>query len=149
MIQITQKLSQSTTETKFLSECFEDYIWSYCWAVWKRKKLSESIIAISEDEMLVSLHFWNNFVRRYSRSVGMVVGLALVVDLVGSLPDSRDRSLGNYSSFLGLARDFTIWATKIFTRSNFSQNWNILALQLLKESAWQMFFFFWNRYYFD
>ena len=53
----------------------------------------------------------------------MVVGLALVVDLVGSLPDSRDRSLGNYSSFLGLARDFTIWATtKILTRSNFSQN---------------------------
>ena len=83
-----------------------------------------------------------------SRSVGMVVGLALVVDLVGSLPDSRDRSLGNYSSFLGLARDFTIWATtKILTRSNFSQNWNILALQLLKESASQMFF--WNKYYFD
>ena len=51
----------------------------------------------------------------------MVVGLALVVDLVGSLPDSRDRSLGNDSSFLGLARDFTISATnKILTRSNFS-----------------------------
>ena len=38
--------------------------------------------------------------------------MALVVDLVGSLPDSRDRSLGNQEDLSqGPTRDFTIWAT--------------------------------------
>ena len=38
--------------------------------------------------------------------------MALVVDLVGSPPDSRDRSLGNQEDLSqGPTRDFTIWAT--------------------------------------
>ena len=66
----------------------------------------------------------------------MSVGLAVVVDLVASLPDSRDRSLGTQAPpKLGPP----IWATitlltEKFTRSNLSQNL-FLVSEVLKVLA--------------